>query len=163
MADLDVTPVALRTGVKDIAFTGNVSLSGNNLLFAALEDGRIIVSPIQGVPENLKPPLTPVGAIALAGGAAHVLALRADGSVLAWGVDFSGQTDVHAAAQSDVIAIAAGLVQSLALRRDGSVVAWGSNGSGESDVPTAARSGVVAIAAGWQHSVALKSNGTVVT
>jgi len=163
MADLDVTPVALRSGVKDIAFTGNESLSGDNLLFAALEDGRIIVSPTQGVPENLKPPLTPVGAVALAGGAAHVLALRADGSVLAWGADFFGQTEVPVAAQSDVTAIAAALDHSLALRRDGSVVAWGSNGSGESDVPAAARSGVVAIAAGWQHSVALKSDGTVVT
>lgn len=163
MAGLEATPEALRSGVKDIAFTGNETLSGYNLLFAALEDGRVIVSPTQGVPEYLKPPVNPVGATALAGGAAHVLALRADGSVLAWGADYSGQTDVPAPAQSDVIAIAASEDHSLALRHDGSVIAWGSNKFGESDVPAAARSGVVAVAAGWLHSVALKSDGTVVT
>ena len=95
-------------------------------------------------------------------------------SLVAWGADFYGQTDLPVAAQNGVIAIAAGGVvraagvtrhhgHSLALRTDGSVVAWGSNGYGQTDVPLAAQSGVSAIAAGEASSVALKADGSVVT
>ena len=112
----------------------------------------------------------------IAAGSSHSLALRADGTVMAWGAGASntgvpldyGQSLVPAGL-SNVTAIAAGLDHSLALRDDGTVVAWGAGSTntgaephyGQALVP-AGLSNVVAIAAGAYHSLALKSDGTVV-
>jgi len=96
------------------------------------------------------------------------LALKADGTVVAWGVNDFGQSTVPAGL-SGVVSIAAGSSHSLALKSDGTVVAWGRNVEGQSTVP-ADLTGVLAIAAGGVdagasqggHSLALKSDGTVV-
>ncbi len=104
-------------------------------------------------------PGTRFTAIAAAG---HTLGLTSKGSVVAWGDEALGATQVPVVAQEGVVAIAAGGYQSVALKSDGSVVVWGSNDGGQTDVPLAARSGVVAIAAGGSHTVALKSDGSVV-
>jgi len=66
---------------------------------------------------------------AIACGYAHSLALRNDGTVVAWGaVDALPAIRVPAGLTS-VTAIAAGYSHSLALKSNGTVVAWGS-GSG---------------------------------
>ena len=107
-----------------------------------------------------------VGAV---GGTAHSLALRANGTVVAWG---AGKTNDPASGAhfgqslvppglSSVIAVSAGYVHSLALKADRTVVAWGWNESGQSTVPPALNN-VAAISAGYQHSLALKADGTVV-
>jgi alpha-tubulin suppressor-like RCC1 family protein len=89
------------------------------------------------------------------------LALRGDGTVLAWGTDTLGQTDVPPGL-SNVVAIAAAQVHSVALKSDGTVVAWGSTPDyGMCYVP-AGLTGVVAVAASSRASVALKNDGTVV-
>ena len=64
------------------------------------------------------------GVTAIAAGLDHSLALKSDGTVVAWGYNTSGQTNVPAGL-SGVIAIAAGDTHSLALKSDGTVVAWG--------------------------------------
>ncbi|MET9628354.1 PKD domain-containing protein, partial [Lentzea sp. NPDC006480] len=102
------------------------------------------------------------GVIAIDGGDRHCLALKADGSVIAWGDDRSGQTKVPANASSGVVAISAGGGHNLALKSDGSVIAWGSDSSDQSTVPPEALHDVIAIAAGGDHSLALKSDGSVV-
>jgi hypothetical protein len=105
------------------------------------------------------------GVTAIAAGDFHSLALKEDGSVVAWGCGANfGQCAVPAAAASGVTAIAAGYAHSLALKQDGSVVAWGCDGAdaGQCTVPAAATSGVVAIAAGTWHSLALKQDGSVI-
>ena len=89
------------------------------------------------------------------------VAAFAQGRVVAWGNNASGQTSVPAAALENVIAIDAGQSHTLALKSDGSVIAWGSNENGEIDVP-AGLDDVTAVSAGHFHSVALKSDGTVV-
>jgi len=90
-----------------------------------------------------------------------VLPVFADtGTVIAWGYNEYGQTDVPAGL-SGVTAISAGYYHSLALKSDGTVVAWGRNSYGQASVP-AGMSGVIAIAAGGYHSLALKNDGTVV-
>jgi alpha-tubulin suppressor-like RCC1 family protein len=53
----------------------------------------------------------------------HSLALRADGSIVAWGDNSYGQCNVPS--ENDFIAVSAGYFCSLALRANGSIVAWG--------------------------------------
>jgi alpha-tubulin suppressor-like RCC1 family protein len=102
------------------------------------------------------------GAIGISAGAFHTMVLRTNGSVIAWGSNDYGQTNVPVTAQSGVIAIAAGGEHSAALKTDGSVVVWGRSDYGETNVPVAAQSGVAAIAAGSVHTLGLKTNGSVV-
>lgn len=85
------------------------------------------------------------------------------GTVVAWGANSFGLTNVPVSAQSGVIAIAVGDYHAVALKSDGTVVAWGYNDNGQTNVPAAAQSGVVAVAAGFAHSVALKSDGSVLS
>ncbi|MBB6636049.1 immunoglobulin-like domain-containing protein [Cohnella thailandensis] len=103
------------------------------------------------------------GIVKIAAGAYHSLALKSDGTVVAWGSNSAGQTDVpdELAGPGKAIDIAAAGNYSLALKSDGTVVAWGDNHNGVTDVP-AGLTGVVAIAAGGAHVLALKSDGTVV-
>lgn len=89
----------------------------------------------------------------------HVLALRKNGSVLAWGANEFKQADVPEL--SDVVQIATGWRHSLALQKDGTVIAWGDNSEEQCSVP-AGLSDVIQISAGPRHSVALKRDGTVV-
>lgn len=74
----------------------------------------------------------PKGWSAIYGG--HSLALKSDGTVVAWGANNYGQCDVPEEIQGSVVAIAAGGYHSLALLADGRVVAWGDNGSGQCNV-----------------------------
>jgi alpha-tubulin suppressor-like RCC1 family protein len=129
------------------------------------------------------------GVVAIAAGGSHSLALKSDGTVLAWGNNASGQlgdgtapTDHPAPVQvsglgpfSGVVAIAAGDAFSMAVKSNGTVLAWGNNASGElgdgtapTDHPTPVQvsglgsgSGVVGIAAGAAFGLARKSDGTV--
>lgn len=128
------------------------------------------------------------GMTAVAAGAWHDLALKADGTVWAWGHNVYGQlgngattdsgTPVKVSGLGGITAIAAGKYHSLALKGDGTVWAWGHNGAGDlgtmttqtcsswepcSMTPTQVTglSGVVAIATHSQHNLVLKSDGTV--
>jgi alpha-tubulin suppressor-like RCC1 family protein len=60
--------------------------------------------------------------VAIAAGSSHNLALKADGTVAAWG--FYGLTNVPLGL-TNVVAIACGSFHSLALKSDGTVAAWG--------------------------------------
>ena len=98
----------------------------------------------------------------------YSLALKSDGTVVAWGDNSVGETNVPAGL-TNVVAIAAGgdlfaedlyfypaaeTAYSLALRSDGSMVVWG-NGP-VSDLP-GGMTGVFAIAGGSFHSAALRT------
>jgi alpha-tubulin suppressor-like RCC1 family protein len=123
--------------------------------------------------------------VAVAAGGNHSLALKSDGTVLAWGLDNAGQlgdgpvdlgkaTPVAVNEATNIIAIAAGGNHSLALKSDGTVLSWGLDLSGQlgndttianQSVPVlvGGASGIVAIAAGDNHSLALKSDGTLLS
>jgi hypothetical protein len=94
-------------------------------------------------------------------GAAHGLALKANGTVIAWGSNLYGQTNVPPGL-SHVVAIAAGGWHSLALKQDGTVVAWGYNQSGQTNVPPGL-SNVMQIAAGAYQSLAVVGSGPPLT
>ncbi len=72
-------------------------------------------------------------------GLRHTLALKADGSLWAWGDNILGALGDGSGSNqlspvlvgTDFVAIAAGDTHSLAIKADGTLWAWGSNGSGE--------------------------------
>ncbi len=127
------------------------------------------------------------GVIALAGGYLHSLAVKADGSVWAWGYNYYGQlgdgtygsgSDKNSPLQiiapgSGASAVAAARHSSLLLKGDGSVLAWGENSLGQlgdttttqrtTPVPVSglgANSGVIAVSAGEASFQSLKGAGT---
>jgi len=95
--------------------------------------------------------------VAIASGGRHSVALKSDGSLVAWGVIYS-----NTPAGNDFAAVAAGYAHSVALKSDGSLVSWGwDDGEGQvSDTP--AGNDFAAVAAGEFHSMALKSDGSLV-
>jgi hypothetical protein len=96
----------------------------------------------------------------MAGGGSHSLAIKTNGSIVAWGKNAYGQCSVPAP-NSGFIAVAGGYEHSVGLKANGSIVAWGYNGWGQCDVPPP-NQGFVAIAAGYYHTLGLKSDGTIV-
>ncbi|HOX57104.1 MAG TPA: immunoglobulin domain-containing protein [Candidatus Paceibacterota bacterium] len=116
------------------------------------------------------------GVAGVAGGLFHSLALKADGTVVAWGAGRTnsglnpqfGQAVVPDGLNS-VVSLAAGFYHSLALLADGTVSAWGAGTTnsganphyGQAIVPAIATN-VTAVAAGAYHSLVLKSDGTVI-
>ena len=96
----------------------------------------------------------------IAAGHEHSLAIKEDGTVVAWGKNDYNQCDVPSGLK-DVVAIRAGRRNSLALKEDGTVVAWGWDEYNVCDVPSGLND-VVAIEAGGSFSLALKEDGTVV-
>lgn len=122
--------------------------------------------------------------VAIAAGGSHSLALAANGTVWAWGLNDYGQLGdgtttnhvrpVQVSGLSNVTAIAAGWYFSLALKRDGTVWAWGDDQYGDlgigsytaKDAPvqvegpggTGFLDHITAIAAGDFHALAIQSN-----
>ncbi|MEO7600133.1 MAG: immunoglobulin domain-containing protein [Opitutus sp.] len=114
---------------------------------------------------NFDAPPSPVPAdliniVSVAAGAGHWLALKPDGTLVAWGDNTYGQATVPAGL-NDVVGIAAGNYCSYALKADGSVKAWGDGSFQQLQVP-AGLNNAVAIVAGQAHALALKADGTVV-
>lgn len=120
--------------------------------------------------------------VAISAGAYHSLALKSDGTVLAWGWDIFGQlgdnttlqdqpTPVVVANLSQIVAISAGGYHNLAVKSDGTVLAWGSNQYGQLGDDTNSNkstpivvpgvAGIVAVSGNEYHSLALKSDGTM--
>lgn len=112
---------------------------------------------------------------------AHSMALKADGTVYAWGSNIYGAlgnattTNTNVPGQvlllSGATAISAGGWHSVALKGDGTVWAWGWNTDGQlGDGTTVDKTiatqvpgltGITAISAGTYHVLALKNDGTV--
>lgn len=107
---------------------------------------------------------TPVAGIAA--GDFHSLALQRNGSIVAWGDDRFGQSELPSLlTQKPAVKIAAGNVHNVALLGNGTVIAWGGTsdmyGTYGQDAVPAGLNKVKAIAAGAVHSLALKRDGTV--
>ncbi|HZL42191.1 MAG TPA: hypothetical protein VFD66_02790, partial [Verrucomicrobiae bacterium] len=105
-------------------------------------------------------PATVTNAAAIAAGYQFSLALLKDGSLVAWGNDDHGQTNVPAGLTNG-LSIACGEAHCLVLKNDGTVDTWGYYYPEQTNVP-ADLTNIVAVAAGWSHSLALRVDGTVV-
>src|SRR5580700_5171117 len=82
------------------------------------------------------------------------------GTVVAWGNDSSGQTNVPSGL-TNVVSVAAGDLFQMALTSNGTVVVWGDNSFGQTNVP-GILTNVTAIAAGQDFALALTAKGIVV-
>ena len=90
----------------------------------------------------------------------YSLALNYNGTVVVWGDNSQGQTNVPASL-SNAVAVAGGMVDSLALRSDRTVTVWGSNVYGQTNVPPDLTNAVAA-ASGSYHCLALRDDGNPV-
>ncbi len=181
------TPVRIGTDTdwKDIAAGGFQTLAlktdgslwawGNND-YGQLGDGTTQIS--KSIPVRIG---TGSGWNDVAAGGAHTVALKADGSLWAWGSNEYGQLGdgpsqnrsipVRIGMGTDWKAISAGDSHTAALKTDGSLWAWGENYDGRlGDGTTENKSSPVRIgtgtdwkdiAAGYGHTVALKTDGTL--
>jgi alpha-tubulin suppressor-like RCC1 family protein len=114
-------------------------------------------------------------------GQSFALALKQDGTAVAWGNNFAGElgdgstsprsAPVPVAGLTDIGAIGTGNYHSLAIKRDGTLWAWGANNRGQlGDGTTTTRlipvqvsgmANILAVAGGDTHTLALRSDGTV--
>ena len=138
----DGTVVTWGQAVVRARPSGVVAISAGGEGLALKDDGTVAV--LVGRPTDVPAGLS--GVVAISAGGFHNLALKRDGTVVAWGDDSRGQTNVPTGL-SDVQAISAGNDFSLALKRDGTVVGWGDNEDGQIHIPDGL-SGVVEISAG---------------
>ncbi|MCE9623173.1 MAG: RCC1 repeat-containing protein [Actinomycetia bacterium] len=129
---------------------------------------------------NPVPTQVMTGVVAVAAGHDHSLALKADGTLWAFGSNTRGQlgtptnTGLPMQVMTDVVGIAAGADHSVALKADGTVWTFGLNDNGQlghttnmgtlfaNPTPTQVLSDVKAIAAGSGHTLAIKNDGTLV-
>jgi len=101
--------------------------------------------------------------VAIAAGRAYSLALKQDGSIVAWGdleLTVWEEGQLTPPPGNDYVAIAAGDFFSAALKQDGSIVAWGRDNYAQASRPPRGND-YVAIAVGGQHGVALKQDGSL--
>lgn len=120
--------------------------------------------------------------IAISANERRCLALKSDGTVWAWGVNWNGQlgdgttthrnVPVQVSGLTNVTAISAGYLHSIVVKNDGTIWAWGVNGFGELGdgtttdklipVQSTSLSGVVtSVSAGHYSSYAVKNDGTM--
>ena len=104
-------------------------------------------------------PVAVTNVVAVAAGGSHALALLQNGTIVSWGDNTYGETNVPANL-TNAMAVAAGDAQSLALLDNGTVVAWGNDASGQTNV-IAGLNKVKLIAGGGNFSVAAQFSTTV--
>jgi alpha-tubulin suppressor-like RCC1 family protein len=97
--------------------------------------------------------------VSLSVGHDHDIMLRGNGSVIVWGWNGYGQTNIPANL-TNVLAVSAGGDDNVVLDAAGNLVSWGRNNWGQTDVPRGLTN-IVAIASGLSHNFALSSDGLV--
>lgn len=116
-----------------------VDVDADSCYFARLSDGSVVqFGQFGGCSAGNPPPLPPgVFYVEITSSCAgHALARRSDGSVVAWGLNDSGQCNVPALPPGlTYTRIVSGLDLTFAWRSDGSVVAWGRNDGGQANLP----------------------------
>lgn len=180
LAGLLASGVALVAALSPAA---QAAVTPSTLVGWGANDARQLAA---GAPASVTSPRSlpgVAGVVDVAAGAAHTVALRADGSVWTWGAN-----DVHQLGDGTranrsaprrvdgiaaVAAVAATGATTFALRRDGSVWAWGDDSYGQlgrgttgahAPAPVAiGLTGIGAISAGESFVLALRDDGTVVS
>lgn len=144
--------VAIATGQNGTESAVNLALrrDGSVVGWVNVSPETNSVSYVTNLPTGL------TNVIAVAAGGQHLLALKDNGTVVAWGNNGNGQTNVPPGL-SNIVAVAGGNSFSLALRRDGTVIAWGDTTYNETTIP-AGLSNVIGIAGGGNNALVLIGN-----
>jgi hypothetical protein len=100
------------------------------------------------------------GAIQIASGFCHSIALTGTGGVICWGNNDYNQCTVPVGL-TGITYIAAGHYHSMAIKTDGTVYCWGLTASGQCSVPASVGTGGYRIAGGLDHTILMKKDGTV--
>jgi alpha-tubulin suppressor-like RCC1 family protein len=144
---------------RNFNFVAKSALSGLFLFFIACCSafaGNYVVAWGDNTDGETNVPAAATNVLAVAAGDEYSLALKSDGTVIAW-----GKTTPVPTGLSNVVAIAAGRGQNLALKNDGTIVAWGvPTTSATITIPTGL-SNIMAIACGDDHNLVLKTDGTI--
>jgi subtilisin-like proprotein convertase family protein len=98
--------------------------------------------------------------VGLGAGYDFSLAVNNDGTVVVWGDNTFGQTNVPAGL-NNAVAVSGGEKDSLALRSDRTVLVWGSNQFHQTNVPPTLTNAVAASSGGY-HCLALRADGNPV-
>ena len=98
--------------------------------------------------------------VQVAGGLNHTVALKRDGTVVAWGGNAKGQSAVPSNAK-DIKQISAGNQFSLAVRNDGNVFGWGSNDYNQLFIP-AEYTDINNAYAGYSNTILGLRNGRII-
>ncbi|HYG34280.1 MAG TPA: immunoglobulin domain-containing protein, partial [Clostridia bacterium] len=110
--------------------TNVVAVSAKGFSLALKSDGTVVSwGPAPTAPRDL------TNVIGVAVGQSHGLALLANRTVVAWGDNYAGQTDVPAGL-TNVAAVSTGLSHSLARLADGTVKGWGRSAYAQSLIPS---------------------------
>jgi hypothetical protein len=157
-----IVPILIENGVHQPLVTLPLSVPERPATFPLARPDWLGFVDVRGDPAA--PAMSLPGALndilQIDAGLQHVLALRMDGTVVAWGNNGNGQTSVPPDL-SGVVQVAAGELFSCALLENGQVVCWGADGFGQSTPPDDL-SDVVQISAGASHVLALRADGSIV-
>ena len=146
-----------RRPIWKVALAGMVAFMALQRLLVHGAAGAVVLWGYEGSVTNVPPGLTNI--VSVAAGLDHALALRADGTVVAWGDDNGYGETLVPPGLSNVVAVSAGWNFSMALRNDGTVVTWGDTFI---TTPPDGLTNVVAIAAGGhQFCLALRADKSV--
>jgi len=171
---------AKLTGISEV----RAVLAGGYFTLALKQDGSLwgwgSALPLNLSGDPSVPTRLTDGVAGMAAGVAHVLVLRPDGTVAAWGDNAAGQlgdgtleprsAPTTVPGLTGVVAVAAMDRSSWALKADGSVWAWGNNEQGQiggseprrlQPQPMAGLTGVVELAVGFQHAVVRRADGSL--
>lgn len=154
-----------------------LDVTGHVWTFGANDSGQLGVSDLMGTLGGIAKPTEVSGldqVVGISAGNKFTLALRSDGSVWIFGLDFDWNVSPvprQVPGMSGVAAVSAGAFHALALRSDGTVYGVGLNGAGQAGqcqiCPTqvgnliGGLTGAVAVSAGGSQSLVLRSDGTV--
>ena len=138
---------------------------------AGAQNGPVTVSTPSGSSAGGTAATVFMRAATLAAGSRHLAAVRADGSLWAWGYNSYGQlgdgtrtnrnVPVRVGPPTGWVSVAAGEYHSVALRADGTIWAWGSINNSPTPMQVGTSTDWVSVATGAAHLLAVRADGTL--
>lgn len=140
------------TEAGDGVFTNIMALDGTWYYFTVLHSNGTVSTFGQSAHT---PPAAATNGWKIACGRHFNLLLRSNGTVVAWGENTYGQTNVPADL-TNVVAVAGGYDHSLAVKSDGTLVSWGGSQVWMTNDPPASVTNLYSVAA-WSANLVLKN------